>query len=92
MLHSAHRFVLLALQTALIAGLAILMAALIKIFARFTHDEPPMGCLSEIYGSGQVPITRKTKDNHFGRHGNVSGTVEKKAYLWNRWSACAQRR
>ena len=48
MFHSAYRLILLALQTALIAGLAILMAAGIKIFARFAHDEPPVGCLSEI--------------------------------------------
>ena len=54
MLHSAYRLILLALQTASIAGLAILMAARIKIFARFTHDEPPMGCLSESLGSNSL--------------------------------------
>jgi len=52
MFHSAYRLILLALQTALIAGLAILMAAAIKIFARFAHDEPPMGCLLVIPRSG----------------------------------------
>ena len=52
MFHSAYRLILLALQAALIAGLAILMAAGIKRFARFAHDEPPMGCLLVIHRSG----------------------------------------
>ena len=52
MFHSAYRLILLALQAALIAGLAILMTAAVKIFARFAHDEPPMGCLLVIHRSG----------------------------------------
>jgi hypothetical protein len=51
MFHSAYRLILLALQAASIAGLAILMAAAIKIFARFAHDEPPIGLL---FGNSSV--------------------------------------
>jgi hypothetical protein len=54
MFHPAYRLVFLALQTAAIARLAVLMATLIEILAGFAHDEPPMGCLSAIFRCEQA--------------------------------------